>query len=211
MRWPILVCCFTGVLGWVAGAAAADDGEEAFTTPPAVRRSGFSFGVTGGLMLASIGGYPNDVSKIDSAEFRADMDLGVSTGGALWLGGALTDWLSIGIGTLGGSPRGNGLEGSGGTFQVRVETFPLFYRQGAWQDLGVLFTAGVGGYTLERGGATVAEGEGTSAVGAGVFFEPWRFWQFSTGPQIEYGHQFSRSLSAHTVVIGWRAAFYGGP
>jgi hypothetical protein len=48
-------------------------------------------------------------------------------------------------------------------------------------------------------------------VGGGVFYEPWRLWRFSTGPSIEYAHHFSRSLSAHLLVIGWRTAFYAGP
>jgi hypothetical protein len=135
----------------------------------------------------------------------------VSNGGALWLGGALTDWLTIGIGALGGSIEANGLSATGGSFHVRIESFPLFYRQGAWRDVGVSFTAGTGGYEVKRGNETVAEGQGTSTVGAGLFFEPWRFWQFSTGPQIEYGHHFSRSLKAHTLLVGWRMAFYGGP
>jgi hypothetical protein len=226
MRWPTLVYCFLALLGWEAGAhaasadAAATDApvlnpanaeHEAFTTAPAVRRSGFSFGVSGGLMLASVSGYPNEVSKIGLPEFEAETGLGTSAGGALWLGGALTDWLSVGIGTFGGGFSADGLRASGAAFQFRIESFPMFYQHGAWQDVGLLFTAGTGGYTLKRGTETVAEGSGTSAVGLGVFFERWRFWQFSTGPQLEYAHHFSRSLSAHSLVIGWRAAFYGGP
>jgi hypothetical protein len=221
MRWPIVVVCglaawlLTGVLGVPPDARAADAAEEAeeetFVVAPAERRSGFSFGLSGGLAVGSASGFPNDVSKIGLPEFEAETGFGASTGGALWLGGALADWLTVGIGTFGGGVSGNGLSATGGAFHARVEAFPLFYRGGAWKDAGVLFTAGLGGYTVKRGTETVAEGEGTSAVGLGVFFEPWRFWQFSTGPQVEYGHQFSRSLSAHTLVIGWRTAFYGGP
>jgi hypothetical protein len=75
----------------------------------------------------------------------------------------------------------------------------------------VLFTAGLGGYTIERGKEKLAEGGGTSAVGLGAFYEPWRLWQFSFGPQIEYSHQFSDTMSAHTLVVGMRTVFYGGP
>ncbi len=211
MRWPPGIGCLVALLASVRGAAAAEPDDAPFEVAPAERRSGFSFGIAGGLSLSRISGFPNDVTKIGFAEFEADTGLGVSTGGALWLGGALTDWLTIGVGLLGGSMEGNGLTASGGSFHARIESFPLFYRGGPWRDLGVLFTAGTGGYEVKRGDETVAEGQGTSAVGTGVFFEPWRFWQFSAGPQLEYSHHFSRSLSAHTLLLGWRMALYAGP
>lgn len=210
MRLPVVMCCSFALLTGAAPALAETD-EEPFEITPAERRSGFSFGIAAGLALASASGYPNDVAKIGLPEFEASTGLGFSTGFSLWLGGALTDWLSVGIGTASGGVEGNGLTGGGASLHVRIESFPLFYRQGAWRDLGVAFTAGTGAFSLERGSETAAEGEGTSAVGAGVFFEPWRFWQIATGPQIEYSHHFSRSFAAHTLVVGWRAAFYGGP
>jgi hypothetical protein len=190
--------------------AAPEDGAPV-EAPPAVRRSGFLLGLSGGLALASASGYPNDVAKIDLPEFEASTGLGVSSGGTLWIGGALADWMNIAVGFQGGSFKGNGLDASGGTLHMRVEAFPLFYRGGPWQDVGLSFTAGTGGLGLERDGESVAEGEGTSAVGIGTFFEPFRFWQVSTGPDISYTHQFSRSLNAHQLVVGWRLAFYGGP
>ena len=57
----------------------------------------------------------------------------------------------------------------------------------------------------------MAEGPGTSAVGAGVFYEPWRWWQLTFGPQLEYVYQFSDGMRSHTFVAGVRTAFYGGP
>lgn len=179
--------------------------------PPAERRSGFSVGFAGGLTLGNVHGYPNDVTKIGEREFEVNTGVSVSSGGALWIGLALADWLTLGIGALGGSIGGNGLSSSGGSLQFRIETFPLFHQGGSLRDLGVVFTAGTGGYEVERDGETVAEGAGTSVVGGGVFFEPWRLWRFATGPSIEYAHHFSRSLSAHMLVVGWRMAFYAGP
>jgi len=190
--------------------AAPEDGAPV-EAPPAVRRSGFLLGLSGGLALASAGGYRNDVAEIGLPEFEADTGLAVSSGGTLWIGGSLADWLNIAVGFQGGGFAGNGLDASGGTLHMRVEAFPLFYRGGAWQDLGLSFTAGTGGLTVERDGETVAEGEGTSAVGVGAFFETFRFWQLSSGPDISYTHQFSRSLTAHQLILGWRLAFYGGP
>jgi hypothetical protein len=176
-----------------------------------VRRDGLWFGLSGGLAVASASGYRNDVAEIGLPEFEAGTGVGVSGGGAIWLGGSLTDWLSVGLGVQNVGFKGNGLEASGFGLEVRIETFPLFYRGGPWQDLGLALLAGTGGVDVKRAGATVAEGEGTSLVGIGAFFEPWRFWQFSTGPELSYTHQFSRSMSAHQLVLGWRLAFYRGP
>lgn len=205
-----LAACATVVLAPEVAWAASEDGAP-IEAAPAERRSGFTLGLSSGLALASASGYPNDVAKIGLPEFEADTGLGVSNGGALWLGGSLTDWLTLALGVQGGGFKGNGLEASGGTVHVRIEAFPLFYRGGPWRDLGLSFTAGTGGLGVDRGGESVAEGEGTSAVGAGLFFEPWRLWRFSTGPDVSYTHQFSRSVSAHLLVVGWRVAFYGGP
>jgi len=170
-----------------------------------------SFGLAGGLTLGNVHGYPNDLTKIDEPEFEVNTGLGVNAGGALWVGGALADWLNVGVGMLIGGTNGNGLQSNGFAVQIRIEAFPLYHQGGLWRDAGVLLTAGTGGYTVERGSELVAEGAGTSVVGAGVFIEPWRLWRFATGPQIEYAHHFSQSLSAHALVIGWRTAFYAGP
>lgn len=194
-----------------APARAVRERTESSLDEPATRRSGFTVGLSGGLLLGNVHGYPNDVTQIDVPEFEVNTGLGVSGGGALWFGGALADWLTVGLGVLGGGISGNGLEASGGSVLLRIEAFPAFYRGGVWRDVGLVFSAGTGGYAVKRDGQSVAEGAGTSAVGIGAFIEPWRLWRFATGPQLEYGHQFSRSLSAHVLVIGWRVAFYAGP
>src|SRR5215510_9066022 len=58
---------------------------------------------------------------------------------------------NVGIGLSGGGMQRNGVKGAGGAFNVRMEFFPLFYRGGPFQDLGVLLTAGTGGYSIQRG------------------------------------------------------------
>lgn len=187
-----------------------EPGKAVTEDAPAERRSGFTFGVSGGLLTGAARGYPNDVAKIGYAEYRTETGVGVSSGGAFWLGGALADWLNVGIGLFGGGFERNGLRLTGGAFQARVELFPLFYQGGHLRDLGVLLTAGTGGVVIERGNESVAEGPGTSAVGAGVFYEPWRWWRLTFGPQLEYLYQFSDGMRSHTVVMGVRTAFYGG-
>jgi hypothetical protein len=210
MRHLCSASCALALLAAVPRLHAADGGATP-ASAAAERRAGFTFGMAGGLLTSSARGYPNDVAKIDVAEYAAHVGAGVSMGGAFWFGGALADWLSVGIGVVGGGVERNGLTGAGGVFNVRMEFFPLFYRGGPFRDLGMLFTAGTGGYTIQRGKQKLAEGAGTSAVGVGAFYEPWRFWQLSFGPQLEYTHQFSDSVSAHQLVVGVRTVFYGGP
>jgi hypothetical protein len=193
-----------------AFAADADDGAPVKATP-AVRREGLWFGLSGGLAVASASGYRNDVAEIGLPEFEANTGVGVSGSGAIWLGGSLADWLNVGVGVQSVGFEGDGLEASGFGLNVRIETFPLFYESGTFQDLGLTLLAGTGGISVKRADETVAEGGATSLVGLGAFFEPWQLWQFSTGPEISYTHQFSRSMSAHLLVVGWRVAFYRGP
>lgn len=203
-----------GLVGLLSAGAASDAlaaDEAPVPEVPATRRSGFTLGLSSGLSIAEVNGYPNDVAKIDVPEYEVDTGLGASLGGAIWLGGSLADWLTLAAGFQQGSLQGNGLKAAGGSLHLRIEVFPLFYRGGPWQDAGVSLFAGTGVYDVKRGDTTVAEGEATSTVGLGAFFEPWRFWRFATGPDLNYVHQFSRSLSAHSLVIGWRLAFYGGP
>lgn len=206
----LAVCAALAALSPSEARAAAEEGAPV-EAPPALRRAGFLLGLSGGLALGSAKGYPNDVAKIDLPEFEAGTGLGANNGATLWIGGSLADWFNVAVGFQRVSFAGNGLEAAGGNLNIRLEAFPLFYRGGAWQDLGLTFTAGTGGVTLRRDGESVAEGEGTSAVGFGAFYEPFRFWQLSTGPDLIYTHQFSRSMTAHLLVVGWRLAFYGGP
>jgi hypothetical protein len=200
-----------GLLSAGAASEAWASEDAPLPEPPATRRSGLAIGLASGLSIANASGYPNDVTKIDVAEFEASTGTGASLGTALWVGGALADWLTIALGYQGAGFNGNGLEARGGSIHVRIETFPLFFRGGAWENAGLSLFAGTGNYDVKRANTTVAEGEGTSLVGLGAFFEPWQFWQLSTGPELMYTHQFSRSLSAHSLVVGWRLAFYAGP
>lgn len=211
MRRVLSLCCVCSVLS-LSPSSRADEGDsEALPAPVIVRRSGFNIGIAGGLVLSAAHGFPNDVNKIGVAQYKAGTGLGVNRGSALWLGGSIVDWFSVGVGLAGSSNTASGTKSTGAAFQVRVETFPLFYQGRDWQDLGVLFCAGLGGYQIERGGQKVADGGATSALGFGAFYEHWRLWQLSLGPQLEYQHQFSHTISAQAVTLGLRIVFYGGP
>jgi hypothetical protein len=112
---------------------------------------------------------------------------------------------------LGGDASGNGLKGGGGSFLVRIETFPLISLGGPLRDAGLALSFGTGGLSLVRGGEKVVEAGGTSAIGVSAFHECLRFWHLAMGPQLDYEHQFADSVSAHRLVLGWRTAFYAGP
>jgi hypothetical protein len=212
MRYRLL---FTCTAFWLAASSAQAAEEAAWEDPthptPAVRRSGFTAGLSGGVSMGRAYGYPNEAEKIDRREFLANTKFGLSTGSTLWLGGALTDWFTVGIGMLGTGVRGNGLVATGGAFVFHLETFPFFYAGKAGQNLGLLANFGAGSVAILRKEASKANGGNMSCVGLGAFYEPLRFWRFSAGPSLEGTYMFSPSLRSLTMTAAMRLVFYGGP
>src|SRR3954452_4612091 len=99
---PIVVAALGGLIAsaLVTGAARAEEADNdspGFTEAPAVRRSGFAFGAFSGLSLNAARGYPNEVEKIGLPQYEVKGGLAPSNGGGLWVGGAITDWFTIGI------------------------------------------------------------------------------------------------------------------
>src|SRR5262245_35763926 len=62
------------------------------------RRGGFTLGLLAGFGVASVVGFPNDAKKINRARYYTETGTRPASTGALWLGGALTDWFTFGIG-----------------------------------------------------------------------------------------------------------------
>lgn len=208
-KLPVAGVLIAGVL--TCGSAGAEYLDEPFETPEPERRHGFSVALSGGLSVFAAQGSANEADQIGVAEHQSSTGLGLSSGGGLWIGGAITDWLTLSVGLFGGDMSKRGLEGGGGTFLVRVETFPLFFAGGSLRDFGIALNAGAGGMSLERDGETAIEAQGSSAIGLSAFHETFRFWHLGMGPQLDYLHQFSDSAGAHQLVLGWRTAFYAGP
>jgi hypothetical protein len=129
----------------------------------------------------------------------------------VWLGGALRDWLTVGIGGGGGSLAGSDVNGSLGAFLFRVEVYPLVQHGGALVDLGFYGNFGLGTLTLEQDGEEQADGGAMSFVGIGALHETFRLGSFALGPTLEYMHLFSLTATVHAAELGVRVAFYGGP
>ncbi len=177
------------------------------------RRSDLVLGFSPGLVLGLASGYPNEIDKIDEPAFKAESGLAAGFGFEAWLGGALTDWFTFGVG--GGYFGGNGSKGStsGGAFLVRVETFPLFSLGGHLRDVAIFANFGAGSLKLEGEGDPGKDGDaGLASIGGfGVAYELARVGHFAFAPSAEYLLIASPSLSAHQLLLGARVVFYGGP
>ncbi|MCA9592442.1 MAG: hypothetical protein KC776_04000 [Myxococcales bacterium] len=198
-------------LSIAASAAAADTADETNYQPGAVRRSDFTAGISLGLVAASTYGYPNEAGKLDNPAYVADTGVGLGSASAIWLGGALRDWFSFGLGITSLAYKAKGLDAQAGGFIVRIETFPFFDVADFGQDLGLYGMFGLGGMTLKEGDETRADGGALSLVTVGALWEPVRFGSFNFGPSLDYTHLFSQTLESQYVTLSARLVFYGGP
>ena len=217
MRRSVFTTTLLAALGFCVPAFAegtADDWSGDYGKK-AERRSDLVIGFSPGLVLGGSTGYPNEIDKIDVPAWKASSGFAAGFGFEAWLGGALTDWFTFGVG--GGYFGGNGPSGntSGGAFLIRVETFPL-YKLGL-RDLALFGNFGAGVLTIKgdsKGdGSERAKGESgfASVGGAGIAYELIRAKHLAIAPTAEYILFASESLHAHQALIGARVVFYGGP
>src|SRR5262249_10842601 len=153
--------------------ADAPPGEKAqpWENAPATRRSGFTFGVLGGLSFGSVEGYPNDLSKLDNPVYKSATS-GVGSSGMLYIGGALTDWFTFGFGLSSSSYGSSRLVSKSGAFLFHLEAFPLWQRGGTLRDVAIFADFGTGTATIKRRSDDVehsASGS-LSIVGLGAFW-----------------------------------------
>lgn len=198
----------------ISAAPPARDDSTSWETAPATRRSGFTLGTAFGLMGGASRGYPNKLAQIGNPAHRASTE-GLGGGGFIWLGGALTDWFTFGIGGGGGNFGNANFQWSGGAFLFRLETFPLFSLGEGWRDVGLSFDFGTGPGTIIRksDNEEVSGGGVLSLAGLGVFWEPWRIagGHLTAGPALSFMHGFSEWQTMSFGMLGLRGAFYGGP
>jgi hypothetical protein len=201
-----------GVTGTTRGLAQVkNQGWDGGYSEKAQIRSDVALGAASGVRMGVARGWLNKAAELGRPEFQKSTGAAVGTGATLWFGGALKDWFVYAIGGTGGSLTGNGLEGSGGAFLIRLEMFPLVSMSRPLQDLGVATTFGIGGYSLTDHGRGVAEGGSMSLVGLSVFHESLRLGTFALGPSVEYRRWFSQSMTVDTVELGARIAYTTGP
>jgi hypothetical protein len=189
----------------------AGDGWDGGFDTAATRRADFTLGASLGLLIGSGYGYPNESGAIGDPARVADTGVALGSSFDVWLGGALRDWFTFGLGITGFGFEGSGKQLSGGGFVFRLEAFPFFGQSAALSDLGAFASFGLGTATIEADGEEVAEGGAISIVAFGAFWEAWRFGGFAAGPSLEYTHLFSQSLRAYGASAGFRVAFYAGP
>lgn len=197
--------------------SAADDWSGDFGKK-AQRRSDFVLGISPGLLLGTASGYPNEIDKLHQPEWQVDSGFAAGFGFDAWLGGALTDWFTFGVGGAYYGAHGKSGTLSGGAFLIRVETFPLYGVGGPFRDLAVFANFGAGSLTVKPDDKTgtnrdqaKADAGFASVGGGGVAYELFRTKHFAFAPSAEYVLFASEALHAHQVLMGARVVYYGGP
>lgn len=210
-----VVCTALGLaigLASATGAAQQDDWDGKTDDDPPTRRSDFTFGAAVGPAFVSLRAFPNEADQIGDPEFRTDTGTVIGPHIKLWIGVTLSDWLVFGIGGTGFNWQTDDLDISGGAVLFRVETYPLFYKGGVFEDLALYGDFGAGTLKIKDDNkVTVGDAGGLSLVAGGLHWEPLQFSKFSAGPYVEYQRYFSQSLTGNAGMLGFRIAFYGGP
>src|SRR5262249_55427027 len=130
----------------------------------------------------------------------------------LWIGGALSDWFTFGVGFGSGGmfATGDNVVTTGGLI-FHLEGFPLFPLGRGLRDLGVMFDAGVGVASVSsksKPDDKLVDGTGCSIIGGGAFWEGVRFWKIHGGPFLAGTYYFADTVRRPGIFVGWRMAFY---
>jgi hypothetical protein len=173
------------------------------------RRADFIIGLSPSLVLMSAKGYPNEIVKIGDPAYEATSGLVFGGGFEAWIGGALTDWFSFGVGGAYLQAGGGDSRATGGAFLVRIEAFPL-YTFGL-KDFAVFANFGAGGLSLDGQEHKHAAAGFASVGGGGIAYELARVGHFAFAPTAEYQLIASQSLSSNQFLVGARVVYYGGP
>lgn len=213
----IILGCAVGLSANAQAAPPGGGGDNnavSYEPAPSVRRDGFAMALTTGFGVSQMGGFENEVSAISDPSERQSTGAELGSNFTVWFGGAIRDFLSVGLGIASTSTLTGNPAGANPAFILHVEGYPLFARGATWQDLGIAVEGGVGtGVLLDRNqdnsAPPLAEGGSMSMLGVSVFYEPIRFWQCSAGPSIAYVHSFSQSMNADHVLFGFRVSLYG--
>ncbi len=197
-----------------AQAQTAAGNHEAEVSKPYERRGGFVLGTVLGAALGTASGNPKGQNYRFDPAYEAKLGFAWGYRCTPFLGGALTDWLTVGIGASFGSMwTGEHHDATVTSFVFHFEAFPLYAKGGPWRDLGAMvdFGAGVGTIHNTRTGEELANSAVASTAGLGVFWEPWRIWHVAAGPAVAYQRNWSQWYERDDVLVGLRGVFYGAP
>jgi hypothetical protein len=175
------------------------------------RRGGFVLGVLAGPTLGGAKGNPSAKATRDDPSFEQDAGIGMGYRITPFLGGALTDWFTFGLGMSFASLANSDYQTRVDTFVFHLEAYPLYGEGGVFRDLGLAadFGAGTSSIRSKALDEKVAESGVASTVGLGVFWEPLRMWQLAGGPYVGYQRNWSRWYGRDDVMVGFRMMFYG--
>ncbi len=215
LKTPVLFgFALASILATSSALADEDTPAASWETAPAEHRSGFTAGLSLGLGVGSVAGYPNDAQKIGYERYYTETGVAPGGGMRLWLGGALTDWFTFGLGFGGGSLASDTTSSGGGGFFFRLEAYPLYPYGSAYRDLGVSFEAGTGGLTTtpkDDADTKLIDAGSASMLGIGAFYEGIRVWRMGMGPFASFDYAWSETAKAPAFMLGWRTAVYAGP
>lgn len=220
-RGQVLALLFATLLSGEVVLAAApgsgatfDDSHVNYDPGPTERRGGFAMGVSQSFGFGVYSGYPLEVAALNDPNAKQTTGPALASQFNLWLGAALRDFLTVGVGVAIMSTQGANV---GGDFALilHLEAYPFFYMGRFLRDFGLTFEGGLGvGGIVERKdvvstGEPLADGGAMSTVGVGALWEPLRFWHFSAGPVVNYVHGFSQTMNVNQGTLGFRFVFYG--
>jgi hypothetical protein len=197
------------------GASTFGDPNDPTYRPVATeRRGGLVVGFALGAAVGSAAGFPNDPTKIGLIKYYTETSIGAGFSGRIWLGAALRDWLTVGLGFGGAGLSAGDKVYFSGNAGFHLEIFPLWSLGGRLRDAGVMVQTGVGSgiVTPAKDQKTLlVDGGLTSSVGLGVTWEGLRLGKVAMGPYLEYEYMYGSSLRGGQFVLGWRSAFYQRP
>ena len=181
-----------------------------YQPPKPLRRDGFSVGASLGAGMAGYAGYPNVAGQIGDPDYLAASGPLFGYSVIFWGGGALRDWLTVGLGASITAAGAGDAQGGISAAILHLEVFPFFPWGGPYRDLGFAFDGGVGGGALLQVASSpnALSAGATSHVGFTAFYEPFQLGPFSAGPTLTYAHDFSQTMQIHQVTAGLRWVGY---
>jgi hypothetical protein len=216
VSWVALALALCAAAPSIARADSATDAATAkeLSKPPE-RRSGLVFGFGLGAGVAGASGYPNAESKIGNPTYYDGSDAMGGGGGTVFVMGALSDWLNVGVFYTRANFRSADWTTYGGGGGFRVDLFPLYPWVPKLRDLAVYGQFGIGTSTLTPTSGNREAATGTeSFIGGGVFYDfllgHVGKGHFAAGPTLEYDVELTQANVRYGGLVGGRIAFYTG-